>query len=351
MPVTIYWRKYKSGNRSAFLLVNEDGKQQKIPINIHIKKGDSVKEKKLLAEKIRYRHQVNNENKKHGFQPQYKKEVDFIKYFRAFLKEYPRKDVQKVRNSLAKFILFIKKEKFSISNLSPSLCEKFMLFLQYDCGLSGDTPYSYWKKFKQVIKQAKREKVLKENPCEDIKFKNHSKGNNKLKKNILVMEELQTLYKTPCNADTKKTFLFGCYTGLGYAEIKKIKWERVVNEKLILYRSKNEEQVIIDLHPSARLLIGPNGAAKDKIFPNLISNSMIARHLKKWVARSGITKNISFYCCRHTFAVMLLSNGADLLTVSRCLGHSDTKHTQKYLNYVDNLKAKAIASLPGLDAV
>ena len=350
MSVTVYWRKYKSGNQSAFLLVNEGGKQQKIPLNIHIKKGEAVKGKKALVEKVRSKYQINRENNQYGFQADYKKDIDFIKYFEKFLKSYPRKDIQKVRNSLAKFKLFIKKKRLPFSSLSVSLCEKYMLYLQYDAGLSGETPYDYWKKFKAVIKSAKKEKIILSNPAEDITFKNRKSGNNQLRKNILTVDELKALYQTECKDEsTKKVFLFACFTGLGYSEISKLTWSRIINNKLMIQRDKTGEQILNDLPPVALKMIGERGKARDKVFPKLSSNSMTARNLKTWCKKAGISKNISFYCGRHTFATQLLLNGANLKTVADCLGHSSTKHTVKYLNYVNSLKTDAIASLPTLE--
>ena len=50
----------------------------------------------------------------------------------------------------------------------------------------------------------------------------------------------------------------------------------------------------------------------------------------------------------NTFATQLLLSGANLKTVADCLGHSSTRHTIKYLNYVDELKTEAISSLPSI---
>jgi integrase/recombinase XerD len=67
--------------------------------------------------------------------------------------------------------------------------------------------------------------------------------------------------------------------------------------------------------------------------------------LKNWIKKAEIEKNISFYCGRHTYAVNLLKNGANLKTVSDAMGHSNTRHTVKYLNYVDSLKDTATSNL------
>lgn len=57
---------------------------------------------------------------------------------------------------------------------------------------------------------------------------------------------------------------------------------------------------------------------------------------------------ITFHCARHSFAVNILNNGANIKTVASLLGHSGLKHTEKYTRAVDSLKEAAINSLPKL---
>ena len=57
---------------------------------------------------------------------------------------------------------------------------------------------------------------------------------------------------------------------------------------------------------------------------------------------------VLFHCGRHSFAVNILNNGANIKTVASLLGHSGLKHTEKYTRAVDKLKEEAINSLPEL---
>lgn len=52
--------------------------------------------------------------------------------------------------------------------------------------------------------------------------------------------------------------------------------------------------------------------------------------VKRWVKRTGINKHISWHCARHSFAVNILNNGANIKTVASLLGHSGLKHTEIY---------------------
>ena len=57
---------------------------------------------------------------------------------------------------------------------------------------------------------------------------------------------------------------------------------------------------------------------------------------------------VLFHCARHSFAVNILNNGANIKTVASLLGHSGLKHTEKYTRAIDSLKQEAINSLPEL---
>jgi len=71
--------------------------------------------------------------------------------------------------------------------------------------------------------------------------------------------------------------------------------------------------------------------------------------LAKWVLRAGIQKKITFHCARHSFAMLLLTNGTDPYTVSKLMGHQDMKSTLVYLKLCDELKFKAMNALPKFD--
>ena len=57
---------------------------------------------------------------------------------------------------------------------------------------------------------------------------------------------------------------------------------------------------------------------------------------------------VLFHCFRHSFAVNILNNGANIKILANLLGHSGLKHTEKYTRVVDKLKEEAINSLPEL---
>ena len=90
------------------------------------------------------------------------------------------------------------------------------------------------------------------------------------------------------------------------------------------------------------------GNKGSKIF-NLPTYQSCNKSLNRWVKHAGIDKHITWHCARHSFAVNILNNGANIKTVASLLGHSGLKHTEKYTRAVDSLKQDAINSLPELN--
>ena len=353
MGVKLRHKTLSNGSKSYYLDIYNDGKREYEFLKIHINKNDSStikKEKKQLAESIRAQREIQIQSEEYGFVPKFKRNVDFLAFFEKYLEDYKGKDKRIVRYTLVKFQSFYQKSSLPSKELKPQLCEEFANYLKSpESGLNGETPYNYWTKFKRVIKEAIKKGFLQKNPAEGIIVK---RAVGQLKKEVLTNTELQSLASTYCgNELVKKAFLFACFTGLGIAELRKLKWSQIRNKKIKLFREKTGEQIINDLHPICLELIGERGKPIQNIFSDLPSDVAIGKNLKLWVARAGIEKNISFYCGRHTFATQLLLNGANLKTVADCLGQTSTKHTLKYLNYVDALKSEAISSLPSIKLV
>jgi site-specific recombinase XerD len=72
------------------------------------------------------------------------------------------------------------------------------------------------------------------------------------------------------------------------------------------------------------------------------------RILQEWSNKALIQKHITFHCARHTFITHIMSNGANIKTAASLAGHSTTKHTEKYIHIIDELKQKAVDSLPDI---
>lgn len=159
-------------------------------------------------------------------------------------------------------------------------------------------------------------------------------------------EELQQLANTPCgNDDTRRAALFSAFTGLRYSDIQKLTWGEITGDEensRIEFRQKKTKGVMYQpISPQALALCGERKEADTLIFPSITSGEHINHTIKNWVKRAGITKHITFHCFRHTFATLQLSNGTDIYTVSKLLGHTSVSTTQIYAKVVDSKKQQA----------
>ena len=76
--------------------------------------------------------------------------------------------------------------------------------------------------------------------------------------------------------------------------------------------------------------------------------SKIERALKSWKNRAKIEKHVTFHTGRHTYAVNSLTNGVDIFTVSKLLGHKTLKTTMVYAKIVDAKLTEAVNKLPSI---
>lgn len=136
----------------------------------------------------------------------------------------------------------------------------------------------------------------------------------------------------------KDIFLFSCYTGLSFIDIKELHPNQVLmgidgNQMVHTKRIKTNESVKIPLLPRAREILEKyreEMALTGNVLP-VYSNQKTNKNLKEIATACGIHKNITFHCARHTFATTVtLSNGVPIETVSKLLGHTKLSTTQIY---------------------
>ena len=136
----------------------------------------------------------------------------------------------------------------------------------------------------------------------------------------------------------KDVFLFACYTGLSYSDIKKLTMANIRlkdgEPKLHCSRQKTKVESYIPLLPGARTILRryelcPERTLENRALP-VRSNQKSNAYLKVLMDLCGIPKEITFHCARHTFATLMLTKGVSMDSVSRMLGHKNLRTTQIY---------------------
>ena len=137
----------------------------------------------------------------------------------------------------------------------------------------------------------------------------------------------------------KDMFLFGCFTGLSYIDIKTLTPEHFEKDsagRIWIKKRRVKTGVLsrIPLLPIAKLILDKYKGGK-KLLP-IQDPADINKYLKDIAILCGINKRICFHTSRHTFAsTVTLANNISLEVVSKMLGHTNTRMTAHYAKLID----------------
>lgn len=306
------------------------------------------KEQQLLQGNLGYRLKSNQRH------------INFLDYFQGYIDRYTKKDIRMMQIALQRFKDFLsssKRYELYAKSIKPEQITKDMMlaFTEYLQSRSvGEGAKGIYQRFKKVMAYAVEHDVIKQNPCRGISIK---VDEQQLRKDVLSMDEIQQLINTHYQYESdniRRAFILCLYCGLRFCDVKELRFSNVdyANSLLIFEQSKTKGHsassgVVIPLNSGILSLIGePQAGQGDALIFNLPSYEACCKAVKRWVARAGINKHISWHCARHSFAVNILNNGANIKTLASLLGHSGLRHTEKYTRAVDSLKKAAIDSLP-----
>lgn len=181
-------------------------------------------------------------------------------------------------------------------------------------------------------------------------FENYKLRFEKTEREYLTKRELRLIEETMFTKDgvekCKDVFLFSCYTGLSYIDVKALTADHLLkgidgNDWLFTKRIKTDEKLKIPLLPRAKEIIKKyDDSAERRITRALLpvySNQKVNYYLKEICKACGIYKNVTFHTARHTFATTItLSNGVPIETVSKMLGHTKLSTTQIYARVLEH---------------
>lgn len=317
------------------------------------------KEMLEVAKRIRFERGQQLLEDTEGYRLKKNDDVNFLDWMWSYYEAYTKGDKRHIKRAYAVFIDFLNatdEYKKYAKRIKPQQINKDMIvaFTEYlQHRFKGEGAHTLYARFKKIIKCAVEKDILRKNPCTGIVIKIDA---NKLTKDVLSMDEVQQLITTHYvgeNPNIRRAFIFCLYCGLRWCDVKDLTFANVdfANRLLRFEQAKTKghssaSNVAIPLNDGLLHLIG-DGKRDEVIFP-LPSHTMCLKALRHWVSRAGIDKHITWHCARHSFAVNILNNGANIKTVASLLGHSGLKHTEKYTRAVDSLKQEAINSLPEL---
>lgn len=158
----------------------------------------------------------------------------------------------------------------------------------------------------------------------------------------MISTEVPKSFNNPENI--RNPFLFCCFTGLRFSDVKALKWENIDNNIITLRMKKTKEIVRVPISGNAMKFM-PNAKEKGLVFQIGPLNSL-NRGLKAWAKEAKIKKNLHFHMSRHTFGTLALEYSEDIYTVSKLLGHRSIETTQIYAKVLDEGRKKVVDAIP-----
>ena len=278
---------------------------------------------------------------------------DFIKYFEDLRDKRHQNSSKSIRVNWDREVklmkMFTEGEPMIFSTIDMNLLEDYKNFLinapqggSKKGTITRNTASTYFSIFKAGLHQAFIDGYL----TVDIAAKAKNIAYSDKQREYLTIDELNTLAATPCDRPImKRASLFSALTGMRHSDIQKLKWKEIIKDgehyRILFTQQKTKGVQYMPISDQAYQLCGERGEPDRLLFEGLQDPSWINKPLERWIKAAGITKHITFHCFRHTYATLQLTNGTDIYTVSKMLGHTKVTTTQIYAKIVDEKKEQA----------
>ena len=239
--------------------------------------------------------------------------------------------------------------KYSISDIDITKIDHafitdYEFYLRSVRKCANNTAVKYIKNFNKIIKLCLANDWLEKNP-----FANYKSKVKEVERVYLSEGEIQNIinkdFKTERLSLVRDIFLFSCFTGLAYIDVKNLTKSHISigidgDKWIFTHRQKTESASKIPVLPVTQMIIDkyadhPQAINEDKLLP-ILSNQKMNAYLKEIAAVCEIEKELTFHIARHTFATTVtLTNGVPIESVSKMLGHKNLRTTQHYAKVLD----------------
>lgn len=233
---------------------------------------------------------------------------------------------------------------YPIKLVNHEFITEYEYFLKAVRKCSHNTAIKYLTNFKKIMRICLGNGWIDKDPFINYRF--HLK---EVEREILLEHEIQAIadkeFATSRLDQVRDVFLFCCFTGLAYSDVKKLTRDHVIigidGERWIkVNRTKTDTRSSIPILPMAQAILDkyanhPKCSADKTLLP-VNSNQKMNDYLKEIAAVCEIEKNITFHIARHSFATTVtLQNDVPIESVSKMLGHKSIRTTQHYAKVLD----------------
>jgi integrase len=237
-----------------------------------------------------------------------------------------------------------KVDDIDIKKLNYEFIHNYEFWLKSVRKCDHNTTIKYLSNFRKIVNICIKSGWLDRDPFVGFKM-----TKREVERPFLTEDELiriaEKKFIMPRMSQVRDIFVFCCYTGLAYADVKKLTADEITigidGEKWIwTSRQKTDTATRIPLLPPALEILDrykedPQSLSNGRLLP-VLSNQKMNSYLKEIADACEIKKKMTFHTARHTFATTVtLANDVPMETVSKLLGHRNLKTTQHYGKILD----------------
>jgi site-specific recombinase XerC len=244
------------------------------------------------------------------------------------------------KSQISKMLKF--KKQVSFVDVSEKFINDYRHYMLHVLHNNENTIGKSLRILRTFVNLAMRHKYIKHNPFEYISIKK-VEG----KRDFLSAEELNRLARLYLSGEITNLkerrvvqyFLFACYTGLRYSDLKALRSASIQDNHLRLNMHKTNCMVNIPLSKKALQLLpqkkeNNNNESIFQVYCNRVTN----RILHKVSVQHHFNKHLTCHVARHTFATVSIHLGIPIEVVSKFLGHTNLRTTQLYARIIDPVK-------------
>lgn len=279
------------------------------------------------------------------------KYLNFCEYMRAEIKARKglvSNSTTKQHNSTLKCLEGFQKD-VPFSSIDTHFLERFEKHMKLKDKNKVSTIGKKMKCFSQHLNRARQANIIRNNPFEHYKIKH---GKNKItyleEPEVRILIDLYGRELLPAKMKkVLKYFLFSCVTGLRLSDVKRIRFDQIINDTIYIIPQKkqntDQEMVTIPLCHAAKRMI--NEAAGDRIRGTIFdcyADQVTNRHLKDIAKLAKIKKRLTYHVSRHTFATLFLEKTNDLASLQKLMGHHSITQTMVYAHVSETKKREQI---------
>ena len=234
---------------------------------------------------------------------------------------------KKSRERVADYLQSIDKTDIKLKDITPSFIEGYQNYCLKT--LKTNTTNKQLKMLKKILSFAVKERLLEVNPFQ------MTLKEEKLDYHTLTIDDVKYLLSVEITdkriASIRDLFVFQSMTGLSYADMASLSMDDIKDDVIIKRRKKTDVQFVIPVLPIAKSILD-----KYEYRLPIISNQKYNQYLKVLGDVCKMPMSLHSHLARHSYACILLNSGVDMKTISKTLGHSSMRTTERIYAEMSN---------------